>query len=146
MRRHVFVCTTGYSDHWSKNVEEHRAKAATVTPEEIEARRKEAQEHSNGHVGLHCGEKLGGDLYQEFRAGLDARGITDIQLSPNACAAQHKEGSMVMVYPDGVWYHLNDIAEVQEIIDQHLVGDQPVERLVFRRVAQPQGKGVAAAV
>jgi (2Fe-2S) ferredoxin len=34
-----------------------------------------------------------------------------------------------VVYPEGVWYTAVDRSDIDEIIDSHLVGGQPVERL-----------------
>jgi (2Fe-2S) ferredoxin len=43
-------------------------------------------------------------------------------------------GPAVLVYPDGVWYQGVQPEDVAEIVDSHLIGNQPVERLVGRRV------------
>jgi (2Fe-2S) ferredoxin len=36
---------------------------------------------------------------------------------------------VAVVYPEAVWYTFVDQADMDEIIDRHLVGGQPVERL-----------------
>jgi (2Fe-2S) ferredoxin len=38
----------------------------------------------------------------------------------------------MVVYPEGVWYGGVTPADVPEIVDRHLVGGAPVERLVIR--------------
>jgi len=38
----------------------------------------------------------------------------------------------VVVYPEGVWYGGVTPADVPEIVERHLVGGQPVERLRLR--------------
>ena len=38
---------------------------------------------------------------------------------------------MIVVYPENVWYHGVQEADLQEILDTHLVGGKPVERLVY---------------
>jgi (2Fe-2S) ferredoxin len=43
-------------------------------------------------------------------------------------------GPAVLVYPDGVWYAHVGVADVPEIIDSHLKGGVPVERLVRKRL------------
>ena len=35
----------------------------------------------------------------------------------------------VVVYPDAVWYQVKTAAEAKQIVEQHLLGDQPVEHL-----------------
>jgi (2Fe-2S) ferredoxin len=134
VQRHVFVCTTGYECHWPHVTAEHRAMARHLTPEQIAKRRAEAPEHSDGHVGLHCGEIGGGELYAQMKALFAERGIEDVFLSPNACVAQHIAGPVVMVYPDGVWYGRVQPEDLEEIVDSHLIEGKPVERLIWREV------------
>jgi (2Fe-2S) ferredoxin len=43
-------------------------------------------------------------------------------------------GPAVLVYPDGVWYAHVTPADVPEIIQSHLKGGVPVERLVRKRL------------
>ena len=43
-------------------------------------------------------------------------------------------GPAVLVYPDGVWYAHVTPADVPEIIESHLKGGVPVERLVRKRL------------
>ena len=43
-------------------------------------------------------------------------------------------GPAVLVYPDGVWYAHVQPEDVPEIIESHLVGGRPVERLIKNRI------------
>ena len=43
-------------------------------------------------------------------------------------------GPAVLVYPDGIWYAHVSPADVSEIIESHLKGGVPVERLVRKRL------------
>ena len=71
-----------------------------------------------------------GDTFKA--AGLD-RGELRVKRTRVSCFAACKGGPIVCVQPDGVWYY-NAIREnMQRIVDQHLVGGQPVEELVFHR-------------
>ncbi|MFN8533610.1 MAG: (2Fe-2S) ferredoxin domain-containing protein [Dehalococcoidia bacterium] len=135
--RHVFVCTTGYGCHWERVRTEHRSHAMHLSPEEEQARMKAQPAHANGHIGLHCGEIGGGELYERFQELLAERELGEVLLSPNACLAQHIAGPIVMVYPDGVWYGRVTLDDVDEIVDSHLVAGQPVERLIWREVSAP---------
>jgi (2Fe-2S) ferredoxin len=62
----------------------------------------------------------------------------DVRVNMAGCLDQCAHGPAVVVYgaadpAEGVWYTLKDTAEVDEVIDQHLVGNTPVERLKMPR-------------
>jgi (2Fe-2S) ferredoxin len=141
--RHVLICTTLYRDHWAKTVGKKMAEAAKQTDEEKARLTKlKPEEHADGHIGLHCGETIGGGLYEAFQVKLKERGIDDVLVSPNACIAQHVAGCMVMVYPEGIWYAVHAVDELDRIIDEHIVKGEPVDDLIHRRLKDPQGRGI----
>src|SRR4051812_36715290 len=55
------------------------------------------------------------------------RGITP-------CLGVCYNGPLLVVYPDGIWYHHVDDALLDRIIAEHLIGGQPVEEYVFHRL------------
>ncbi len=50
----------------------------------------------------------------------------------SGCLGQCGHGPMVAVYPDGVWYAHVRVEDVPEIVESHLEGGRPLERLLFR--------------
>jgi (2Fe-2S) ferredoxin len=65
-------------------------------------------------------------------------------VSPNACIAQHAWGCVVMVYPDGIWYRVQNMEEARMILEQHLIGGKPVMELIHRRLNPPAPGGLMA--
>ena len=141
--RHVFVCTTEYGDHWTKTIAKKAAQVAAMSEDE-RARflSAPAQEHADGHRGLHCGQTMGGGIYELYQQRLKAAGISDVVVSPNACIAQHAYGCVVMIYPDGIWYRIRELADAERVLEQHIIGGKPVLELIHRRVNPPTAKGV----
>lgn len=136
--RHVFVCTTEYADHWAKTIAKKQAQAAAMSEEERRRIREAVpEEHADGHRGLHCGQTIGGGIYEMIQQRLQAAGVSDVVVSPNACVAQHAYGCTIMVYPDGIWYRIRSMADAEKVLEQHLIGGKPVEELMHRRVKAP---------
>ena len=69
-------------------------------------------------------------ICEAFKKELHARGLKgQMRANSSGCLDQCAHGPTVVVYPDAVWYQVKSPAEVKEIVEQHLIGDQPVERL-----------------
>lgn len=43
-------------------------------------------------------------------------------------------GPLLVVYPDGVWYHHVDETLLDRIVDEHLGNGRPVEEAIFHRL------------
>jgi (2Fe-2S) ferredoxin len=77
-----------------------------------------------------CASKGGMELLLKFREEVKARGLTDVLVTKVGCTSQHHCGPTVIVHPDGLWYRQVTTADVAEIIEKHIMGGQPVERLL----------------
>ncbi|MBF6569404.1 MAG: NAD(P)H-dependent oxidoreductase subunit E [Candidatus Binataceae bacterium] len=54
----------------------------------------------------------------------------EIRITRTSCMGRCGEGPTVAVYPDGIWYRNVNPADAQELVDQHLLGDRLVARLI----------------
>lgn len=52
-----------------------------------------------------------------------------VRVNTAGCLDQCEHGVTVVVYPEGVWYGFVREEDVAEIVESHLVGGRPVERL-----------------
>ena len=81
-------------------------------------------------------------LQQAFKKALAERGLTRrIRANKSGCLDQCEFGPTVVVYPDAVWYSKVTEADVDEIINEHIIGGRPVTRLLLpeRPTEKPTG-------
>jgi len=79
-----------------------------------------------------CASKGGAEVAAAFKQKLYERGLKRI-VRPNkaGCLDQCARGVTVVIYPEGIWYGGVTPADVDEIIERHVLGGRPVERLVI---------------
>jgi len=78
-----------------------------------------------------CGEQGGNAVLAALlRARQDKRLVTQVYVTETKCLGPCPEkGATVAVYPDNVWYTSVSTSDVGEIVEEHMAGGRPVERL-----------------
>lgn len=61
--------------------------------------------------------------------GLNGPGA--IRINKAGCLDRCEFGPVLVVYPEGTWYTYLDAADIDEIVDEHLVNGRVVERLLL---------------
>jgi (2Fe-2S) ferredoxin len=79
-----------------------------------------------------CDPSGNADLQRVFKVKLAQRGMKDkVRANKSGCLDQCEHGPNVVVYPDAVWYGGVTEADVDEIIESHILGNKPVKRLII---------------
>jgi len=80
-----------------------------------------------------CGAQGAPGIFEAFQRELGGRPETwgRIAVTSCGCLGPCFDGPTVVVYPEGVWYAGVSAADVPEIVEAHLVGNEPVARLRY---------------
>jgi (2Fe-2S) ferredoxin len=85
----------------------------------------------DGHPKGSC-DPAGSQLHRLFKAGVAIRGLKGkVRANQSGCLDQCEHGPTVVVYPEAVWYGGVTASDVDQILDEHIVGDRPVRRLMI---------------
>jgi (2Fe-2S) ferredoxin len=71
---------------------------------------------------LHIKEKL---------RSLKLHGEGKIRISQSGCLGRCNEGPCLVIYPEAIWYTYATFADIDEIIESHLIEDKQVTRLLL---------------
>ena len=85
-----------------------------------------------GHPRGCCDPTGQAQLQLAFKQKLSALGLKHkVRANKSGCLDQCEHGPNVVVYPDAIWYGRVTAADVDEIIESHILGGKPVERLII---------------
>lgn len=80
----------------------------------------------------------------ELGALVKLRNPERVKWTLSDCLGVCAGGPIVVVYPDGIWYHHVDAMAMRRIVQEHLIEGRPVAELVFHRL-YPEGQPPAYA-
>lgn len=79
-----------------------------------------------------CNPEGSGELHKLFKSAISKRGLKSrVRANKAGCLDQCEHGPTVVVYPEQVWYGHVTSADVDQIVDEHIVGGHPVQRLIL---------------
>lgn len=80
-----------------------------------------------------CCNDFGATGMQAYAKGrvreLGLAGPGKVRMNKAGCLDRCEEGPVLVVYPEGIWYTYVDRADIDEIIERHVIGGEIVERL-----------------
>lgn len=79
-----------------------------------------------------CGEAHGMELVHAFKKLVKDNNLkTTIRAQRAGCLDACDFGPSVVVYPEGIFYGNVQLADVNEIFEQHILNNNPVKRLII---------------
>ena len=89
-------------------------------------------EHARGC----CKAKGSGELRDYLKQRVKELGLngkSKIRINSAGCLDRCELGPVLVIYPEECWYHFQTKADIDEILQRHLIDGEPVERLSLQR-------------
>lgn len=84
---------------------------------------------------ISCGENHGMEIVNSFKKKLKEKKLPiKLRAQKSGCLDICDFGQTVVVYPEGVFYVGVALSDVDEIIEEHIINNRLVERLILENV------------
>ncbi len=103
----------------------------------IQAKKGELFAAGKHHVlvcgGTGCTSNKSMEIIHALNDEIAARGLENkVRVVMTGCFGLCAKGPIMVIYPEGTFYHSISAADVKEIVETHIIGGQPVGRLLHR--------------
>lgn len=89
-------------------------------------------ERANGEQScMQYNAKEGFDHCKKRVKAAGLAGVGKVRVNKAGCLDRCAGGPVAVVYPEGTWYSFVDMADIDEIVDEHLAQGRVVERLLL---------------
>jgi (2Fe-2S) ferredoxin len=85
-----------------------------------------------GHPRGSCARKDSVALRDYMKDKAKAMGLKNVRINASGCLDRCELGPNMVIYPEGVWYHFNNEADIDEILSEHLQKGGRVPRLMLK--------------
>ena len=84
-----------------------------------------------GHKRGCCAEKGSEKLRDYMKVRAKELGIPATRINSAGCLDRCEFGPTMVIYPEGVWYRFDDSADIDEILETHVIAGKRVDRLML---------------
>ena len=89
-------------------------------------------ERAAGHPRSSCSARGSIDLQKYMKTRAKELNIKSIRVNKAGCLERCELGPVLVIYPDAIWYHYETEQDVDDILTQHIISGQTVERLILK--------------
>lgn len=82
---------------------------------------------AESNKGSCCARAVGTPAWKYLKKRIAELGLEDVARTKADCLRVCAAGPVAVVWPEGVWYHSCTEPVLERIIQEHLIGGQPVE-------------------
>ena len=89
-------------------------------------------ERPAGHKRGCCKSKGAEKLRNYMKARAKELGLDSIRINQSGCLDRCELGPTMVIYPEGVWYSVATVEDVEAVLQRHLVAGERVEHLMLQ--------------
>ncbi len=84
-----------------------------------------------GHPRGSCAERGSKELHGYMKARAKELGIKNIRVNQSGCLDRCELGPNMLIQPEGIWYQIRTKADVDEVLQKHIIEGGRVDRLML---------------
>jgi (2Fe-2S) ferredoxin len=84
-----------------------------------------------GHPRGCCAGKGSEKLRDYMKVRAKELSVSGTRINTAGCLDRCELGPVMVIYPEGIWYGYRTREDIDEILESHLIGGRPVERLML---------------
>jgi (2Fe-2S) ferredoxin len=85
-----------------------------------------------GHPRGCCAERDGEALRDHMKCRAKDLGLKNVRINSAGCLDRCELGPTLVIYPEGVWYSCANKADIDEVLETHMLKGVRVERLMLQ--------------
>ncbi len=90
-----------------------------------------ANRRPEGHARGCCAARGSEKLRDYMKARAKELGLKRVRVNTAMCLDRCELGPCIVIYPEGVWYRVDTVTDVDEVLAAHLQGGSRVKRLML---------------
>ena len=91
----------------------------------------------DGHARGSCAAAGSEGLRDYMKARAKELGIASMRVNSAGCLDRCELGPCLVIYPEGVWYRVRTRADIDRVLEQHLVGGGRASELMLPQAVLP---------
>ncbi len=82
-----------------------------------------------------CARHNSEEIQKYLKGRLRELGLkADVRANKSGCLDACEHSPITVIYPEGIWYRLATEQDAELVLQQHIIGGKPVERLMVREL------------
>lgn len=86
-----------------------------------------------------CAHRGSEAIFKALKEGAAKARLTDVRINRAGCLDHCSSGPSVVVYPEGVWYHVATVDDAKRILNAHIIRGEIVEDLLMQAAQTTSG-------